>query len=106
MTELEIPVATVAQNDGHKTGERVPLIKFLGKRALIKRVQPAKPQGDGTPRSSEKKIVLKPVVQKVVKIGTGVDFTSLKGGAWYGRPLISTQEMEAINSGIDFTSQG
>jgi pyruvate/2-oxoglutarate dehydrogenase complex dihydrolipoamide acyltransferase (E2) component len=30
---------------------------------------------------------------------TGVDFTTLKGGAWYGRIKLSPQEIEAVESG-------
>jgi hypothetical protein len=36
---------------------------------------------------------------KSSKKATGVDIFTLKGGAWYGRPKLSKEEMEAIDSG-------
>ena len=67
------------------THGRVPLIKFLGKRSLIKAAPtPAAP-------------VMPYPTQAAIKDGGGVDFRTL--GAWFGRPQLSEREMEAIESG-------
>lgn len=78
---------------------RVPLIKFVGKRArgpvqtnpqvfLAQTLPTAAPQ-----------VAARPTASKVVKVGTGVDFATLKGKAWFGRPTVSELEMEAVQSG-------
>jgi hypothetical protein len=69
---------------------RVPSIKFLGKRPKlpISAVKPVPPV---------KIAAATPV--KITKIGNGVDFATLKGKAWFGRPMLSDAEMEAITSG-------
>lgn len=77
-------------NDGPK--KRVPLIKFLGKRSLLKNAVPtsaAAPMKTASPIN----------VKKPVKEGNGVDFRTLTGGAWFGRPELSESEIEAIESG-------
>ena len=77
---------------------RTPLIKFVGKRSKI--VTPKmvifKAQ-DSSP-------VIQAPAQRIVKIGSGVDFATLKGKAMFGRPAISVKEIEAIASGgaMDF----
>ena len=72
------------------------MIKFVGKRAAVKHdkaptvlkvVQPAAGAAAA------------PAVVKSVKVGTGVDFATLKGKAWFGRPQFSANEIEAIASG-------
>ena len=93
--------AALSSTDHHHS--RTPLIKFLGKRSLL-------PKGSHSPSSSTVssssktpavKVTAAPV-SKPVKEGTGVDFATLKGGAWYGRPRISDAEMQAIESGGAF----
>ena len=64
---------------------RTPLIKFLGKRSLIK----------ATPAQST--AAMPYPSQAEIKDGGGVDFRTL--GAWFGRPQLSDREMEAIESG-------
>lgn len=70
---------------------RVPSIKFLGKRPKHPIVAAAKPVPPVKIASAA------PV--KVTKVGDGVDFATLKGKAWFGRPILSDAEMEAITSG-------
>jgi hypothetical protein len=84
-------------SDSHKsTSHRVPLIKFLGKRSEIKHNSaPAAPVAVAqAPVAAQKGTA--PVTKKP---STGVDFQTLKGGAWYGRPVLTAKEMEAIESG-------
>ena len=69
---------------------RVPSIKFLGKR-------PKLPISTAKPVPPVKIAAATPV--KITKIGNGVDFATLKGKAWFGRPMLSDAEMEAITSG-------
>ena len=72
---------------------RVPSIKFLGKRSLIKHDTPspaAMPFLAALPLMAQKKLV---------KEGTGVDFRTMRGGAMYGRPEITDKEIEMIASG-------
>ena len=72
---------------------RVPSIKFLGKRSLIKHDTPspaAMPFPAAQPLMAQKKLV---------KEGTGVDFRTMRGGAMYGRPEITDKEIEMIASG-------
>jgi len=68
---------------------RTPLIKFThGKRTLPAKAPAAAPAPATVAASA-----------KPVKVGTGVDFATLKGKAWFGRPLLSEKEMLAIESG-------
>ena len=90
---------TTGTNDHAESHARVPLIKFIGNRSLAKKENketpsPAPPT-KVAPVAQENKFAPK----KVTKVGSGVDFGSLKGGAWYGRPLLSQEEMDAIDSG-------
>jgi hypothetical protein len=83
---------------------RTPLIKFLGKRSLLK-TTPTNPSHQGPPGIvTTPQQLPSPSLQhkKVAKVGTGVDFTTLDGGAWYGRPRLTKQEMDAIDSGGAF----
>ena len=73
-----------------KTGARVPLIKFLGKRSLLPKAAPPSPVAAAAAHAH----------QKVVKNGGGVIFTTLPTGAWHGRPEMSDAEIEAIESGV------
>jgi pyruvate/2-oxoglutarate dehydrogenase complex dihydrolipoamide acyltransferase (E2) component len=72
---------------------RVPLIKFRGKRSNIPNASHISTQNYAKPIASTKPGV------KMAKEGKGVDFTTLKGGAWFGRPKLSVAEIEAIESG-------
>jgi hypothetical protein len=86
-----------------KSHDRVPLIKFLGKRALMKVVAVTAPTKVASPVQKAAPVAVKqPVtisVAKVVKPGNGVDFSTLKGGAMFGRPALSQREMDAIENG-------
>ena len=80
------------------------MIKFLGKRSLLPKGSTS--HSSSAVSSSSKTTAVKataaPTISKPVKEGTGVDFATLKGGAWYGRPRISDAEMQAIESGGAF----
>ena len=72
---------------------RQPLIKFVGKRSLAKSSSSIAEVKSSSP--------IAPAAVKVtaVKEGKGVDFATLNGGAWFGRPKFSLNEMEAIDTG-------
>ena len=74
-----------------KSHGRVPLIKFIGKRSFVK--SNTAPQASKSPSSSTPQ----QQTPKPLKMGTGHDF--LTYGAFYGRPIFSEMEMEAIDSG-------
>lgn len=78
-------VAVSSAPAASKPGARVPLIKFLGKRSLIK-AAPKVAKTNDSPR-------------QIVMEGNGEDFRSMEGGAWFGRPALSEEEIEAIESG-------
>jgi hypothetical protein len=92
------------------TTTRVPLIKFLGKRANIK-INTLKPVSGNSTRStaSASTSISSPTTSKPTPTpmnikgssiaGSGVDFRTLKGKAFYGRPSLSLKEMEEIDSG-------
>jgi hypothetical protein len=74
------------------------MIKFLGKRSHLKvplqpKAVPFVPISPATVSSPPK---------QRLREGSGVDFMTLKGGAWYGRPRLSQKEMDAIESGGAF----
>lgn len=79
---------TTTTADDHAHGKRKPLIKFLGKRSLLKNDHKA-PAGKPTTGASP----------KPQKPQTGVAFTTLKAGAFYGRPALSQREIDAIETG-------
>jgi hypothetical protein len=79
---------------------RIPSIKFLGKRSLIKTIKEVPPAVVAPPVAVKATTAVQqsqPV--KVVKAGTGVDFSTLKGGAMFGRAVMSQREMDAIENG-------
>lgn len=77
---------------------RIPSIKFLGKRSNIKVSESIKkPVGIIPAVSSAPKVETK--VVKQVKVGSGVEFTTLSDKAWFGRPKLSLNEILAIESG-------
>lgn len=75
---------------------RIPLIKFKGKRSHIKSdvLHPVI-----TPVPAIKASPVPKPTAKAIKEGNGVDFSTLKGGAMFGRPLFSQKEIDAIESG-------
>lgn len=77
--------------------KRVPLIKFLGKRSLLKNshstTSATSPVTNKVPTSVPLTTASKP------HSPNAVDFTTLKDGAWFGRPKLSAVEMDAIESG-------
>jgi hypothetical protein len=70
---------------------RVPSIKFLGKRSRL--------PVSGAPGNVASKGISpqSPPAAKVAS--TAVAYSSLKGGAWYGRPALTPAEIAAIESG-------
>jgi hypothetical protein len=84
-------------SEGHhyKEETRVPLIKFLGKRDKTKHdvLKHSAPSTPSTPTP------IQPTVPVKKSTGLAVEFTSLKNTAFYGRPLISSVEIEAVESG-------
>ena len=106
------------KSQNHSSGGRQPMIRFLGKRQpqkislrttvvdSVSRGRHSKPihqkpaaapstststsAGAGVASSSS----MKPRVE-----GNGVHFTSLQDKAWFGRPKLSAEEIEAIESG-------
>ena len=76
---------------------RIPSIKFLGKRSNKFSESIKKPVGVVPAVSSAPKLDTK--VVKQVKIGSGVEFTTLSDKAWFGRPKLSLNEILAIESG-------
>lgn len=76
---------------------RVPLIKFLGKRSLIKEAPATIKPFPAAP------FVMNPP-KKAIQEGDGIDFRKLEGRALHGRPRISEREAEMIASGgaVDF----
>lgn len=72
---------------------RTPSIKFVGKRSKAPVLRVAvSPHPVSQPQPAA-------AAPKPVKVGTGVDFATLKGKAWFGRPGLSAKEMAAIESG-------
>lgn len=83
---------------------RKPRIHFIGKRSHAKeqkQPQPPKQQQQQANTTAPKPPqILKPATPtKPTKPQSGVSFTSLKGGAFYGRPQLSAKEIAAIESG-------
>ena len=76
---------------------RIPSIKFLGKRSNKFSESIKKPVGVVPAVSSAPKLDTK--VVKQVKVGSGVEFTTLSDKAWFGRPKLSLNEILAIESG-------
>mmetsp|Transcript_5237 Transcript_5237/g.5366 ORF Transcript_5237/g.5366 Transcript_5237/m.5366 type:complete len:238 (+) Transcript_5237:199-912(+) len=89
-------IITTSSVDESKTPQRrIPLIKFIGKRSLLRSSVPAHETG----QSSTSTVSAAIKSSKPQKPKTGVDFWSLKDGAWYGRPKLSIEEIDAIESG-------
>jgi len=93
------------QQDDHHAG-RSPLIRFVGKRPHVKQeiVQPQQKAATAAAAAIKKAAFSSVSVPsdewpQPSKPQTGVDFTSLKGGAQYGRPALSQKEIDAIESG-------
>ena len=81
---------------GSESKARIPLIKFIGKRSKI--TGQHKPTEAGSVGKTA--VATAPTsIPKPKKKPTGVDFYVLKGGALFGRPVISEEEREAIESG-------
>lgn len=92
--------ATTAANTSHShasksTSSRTPLIKFIGKRDRKKVALPSV-VSTATTTAGTGALPRAPLPKKPQ---TGVEFTTLKDTAWYGRPKISQKEMDAIMSG-------
>ena len=77
---------------------RVPMIKFLGKRSHLK--APLQQKSASAALVSPATVSSPP--KQRMREGSGVDFMTLNGGAWYGRPRLSQKEMDAIESGGAF----
>jgi len=92
-SEVEAPSSASAPSHGART----PLIKFLGKRSLL-----SAPITSTAAKSSVSPLPF-PVdiaTSTLLKEGDGVDFTTMQGGAWFGRPPMSEMEIVAIESGV------
>ena len=96
-------IASTSNIPEKKSHGRVPLIKFLGKRSLMKVVAVSAPTEVALPVKIAAPVAAKQPAPastaKVVKAGNGVDFSTLKGGAMFGRPALSQREMDAIENG-------
>lgn len=96
-TATTTTAATTTANASHhkSTSSRTPLIKFIGKRdrkkVALPSISTATTTAAGTTGLPRAPLPKKPQ--------TGVEFTTLKDTAWYGRPKISQKEMDAIMSG-------
>ena len=88
-TQNTISINDISSND---TYGRIPLIKFLGKRSLLKK-------SSSTSSSVVNQNINNISSSKPIKKGNGVDFTTLNGGAWFGRPMMTDAEIDAIESG-------
>jgi len=88
-TQNTISINDISSNDTHG---RIPLIKFLGKRSLLKK-------SSSTSSSVVNQNINNISSSKPIKEGNGVDFTTLNGGAWFGRPMMTDAEIDAIESG-------
>ena len=81
---------------GSEAKARIPLIKFLGKRSKLTSQQ----KNTITGSTEKTAVATAPTsIPKPKKKPIGVDFYTLKGGALFGRPVISDEEREAIESG-------
>ena len=105
VVEVNVPVplilASVPPTPIHadvKINFRVPLIKFIGKRSLLTDAVLAPLNAAVIPVAPQFTSIQKQPL-KVVKEGSGVDFSTLKRGAMFGRPALSQREMDAIESG-------
>lgn len=101
MVSASSPSTQNLVNADLKSHSRSPSIKFLGKRSLMKHTV-VSAATIKAPVLEEKKTPQKfvPVTpSRVLKEGTGVDFSTLKRGAMFGRPALSQREMDAIENG-------
>ena len=69
------------------------MIRFLGKRPHVKS------SGSQNVNSEIKKIVTKASVDTTGKGSKDLDFFTLEGGAWFGRPRLSELESQIVSSG-------
>lgn len=100
-------VETATKNDTKhgSSSHRKPLIKFVGKRSLLKsHASSSSSSSLSTSHSTASSFT--PVAASPVdawpqpkKPQTGVHFTTLKDTAFYGRPKLSAKEIDAIESG-------
>lgn len=91
------PAATSKNLSG---SHRKPLIKFVGKRSLVPAKSTESHPPSKVPVTAAVSATAAPkAAPKPVREGSGIDFRSMAGGAWYGRPVLSKEEIEAIESG-------
>jgi hypothetical protein len=84
----------------HSAASRIPLIKFKGKRSSINLSHNSIPRILNNIRSAPTQGLAKEIDKsKPLKASNGVDFWTLAGGAWYGRPHLLQSEIDAIESG-------
>ena len=106
--------ATSASAPAHteeKSHGRIPLIKFIGKRSLVKHNEVATPAvvvaAPAVVVAAPKIVAPAQLIQefkpvppaRIIKEGNGVDFSTLKRGAMFGRPALSQREMDSIENG-------
>jgi hypothetical protein len=86
------PASTESQSAAHR--HRTPLIKFLGKRSLVKQ------QAHAAHPQTQQRTPAQQQAPKLVKHSpNAIDFTELPGRAMHGRPPLTQQEIEYIESG-------
>lgn len=90
------PQATILPSQPHHSA-RVPLIKFIGKRALQKKRDDGPVPSHKPATISTSNAITSP--SKLSRPQTGVDFYTLRDGAFHGRAKLSQKESEAIESG-------
>lgn len=107
-TVMSAPASSELAKPSHSA--RVPSIHFLGKRSLLVNKTPENLKTapitsiptihSSMPVPAPPQFVSGYSANEIpTKPQTGVEFNSLEGKGWYGRPRISLEEMEAIESG-------
>jgi 2-oxoglutarate dehydrogenase E2 component (dihydrolipoamide succinyltransferase) len=97
-TPPAVEVVAIEEKASHASDHRVPMIKFLGKRSLIKKSEPVPIVSPAASRAPPA-VVASSFNEIPMKPETGVDFFTLEKKAFFGRPMISEKEMAAIESG-------
>jgi pyruvate/2-oxoglutarate dehydrogenase complex dihydrolipoamide acyltransferase (E2) component len=89
------PAAAHAESASRGAGHRTPLIKFTHVKREASATAPTAPVKAPAAAAPQPQVA----PGKAVKDGKGVDFRTLPGGAWFGRPQLSAVEIAAIESG-------
>ena len=93
---------STVSSSSHDKG-RVPSIKFIGKRDRAQHKDTAHaataPSGGKAVSAPSPAAPVRSATSGPTKVGTGVDFTTLKGLGFYGRPTLTQKEIDAVESG-------